>query len=267
MKKYNVYLRFILGIIISLNTTLNVFAAPAPIITSTQELSDKKENNFGIGFTSSIAERPFVGIDNQPASLLYISYKKDSFYIEGLDIGYSLHKNKTSSLNVLATPRFYEVKESFASNGELNAIDETKPSYFGGLSSQIKINIFTYTFQILHDLIESNGNEFVAQASKSFNINKDLIVTPSVGFVYQDDKLVDHYYGVQTNEIIAGRPLYAGKGSLNYNATLNASWSATKHIDLLGQVKYEKLGSGITNSPIVNKDSVLFFTLGAVYRF
>lgn len=267
MKNNNLSARLILGHIILLGLTLNVFAAPAPIITSTLDHSDKQENKFGIGFTGSVAERPFVGVDNQSASLLYLSYKNDFFYIEGLDIGFNVYKNKTSSLDILATPRFYEVKESFASNGELNGIDETKPSYFGGVSSQIRTRLFTYTFQILHDLIESDGNEFVAQGSKSFNISNDFILTPSVGFVYQDKKLVDYFYGVQTNEVIAGRPQYTGKGSLNYNITLNANWSATKHIDILGQVKYEKLGNGIIDSPITNKDTVLFLTLGAVYRF
>ena len=84
---------------------------------------------------------------------------------------------------------------------------------------------------------------------------------------YQDDKLVDHYYGVQTNEVIAGRPLYVGQGSLNYNVTLNANWNVTKNIELLGQVKYEVLGDGITDSPIVDEDATYNFTVGVVYRF
>jgi len=267
MKNNNLSARLLLGHIILLSFTLNLFAAPAPIITSTLDHLDKQENKFGIGFTSSVAERPFVGVDDQSASLLYLSYRNDYFYVEGLDIGFNVYKNKTSSLDILGTPRFYEVKESFASNGELNGIDETKPSYFAGLSSQIRTDLFTYTFQILHDLIDSDGNEFVAQGSKSFNTSHNFTLTPSVGFVYQDKKLIDHYYGVHANEVIAGRPQYTGKGSLNYNVTLNTNWSATKHIDILGQVKYEKLGSGITDSPITDKDTVLFFTLGAVYRF
>ncbi len=266
MNKSKLYGYLISGIII-FSITLNVYAAPAPIITSTQTKSDNQEKRFGIGFTSSIAERPFVGVDDQSASLLYLSYKNEAFYIEGLDIGYNLYNHKTSSLDVFATPRFYEVKASFASNGELNGIDETKPSYFAGLSSQIKTRLFTYTFQILHDVVESDGNEFIAQASKALIISNDFVLTPSLGFVYQDSKLIDYYYGVQANEVISGRPLYAGKASLNYNITLNANWSATKQIDILGQIRYEKIGSGITDSPITNKDSLLFFTLGAVYRF
>lgn len=125
----------------------------------------------------------------------------------------------------------------------------------------------TYTFQLLHDLIESNGNEIVVQASKSFQPGKTVTLTPSIGFTYQDEKLVDYYYGVQSNEVQPGRPKYQGKGAMNYNVTLNANLKVTKHIELLGQLKYEVLGSGITDSPIINEKNIYFFTVGAVYRF
>lgn len=245
----------------------NVNAAPAPITTSTQERTKSDEQALGIGLTSSIAQRSFVGVDDQNASLLYLSYRYKRFYIEGLDIGFNLSENKSYSLDILATPRFYEVEPAFASNNELNGIDITKPGYFGGFSSQVRTDFATYTFQVLHDLNESDGNEFVLQASKSFKVNNKLTLTSSVGLVYQDDKLVDHYYGVQTNEVIVGRPFYAGQNSLNYNATLNASLKVTESVELLGQIKYEVLGDGITDSPIVDEDSTYFFTIGAVYRF
>ena len=244
-----------------------VYAAPAPIITSTQDRSGNQDHSFGIGLTTSVAQRPFVGVDDQNASLLYLSYRYKDFYVEGLDIGLNLINNENYSLDILGTPRFYEVEPAFADNGELNNIDITKPSYFAGFSSQIKSKYATYTFQILQDLIESDGNELVAQVSKNYELNSEWSLTPSFGLVYQSNKLVDYYYGVQSNEVVVGRPLYEGKSALNYNLTLNALWKVTENVELLGQVKYEVLGDGITDSPIVDEDSTYFFTVGAVYRF
>lgn len=258
---------FLIGLGSLQGWVVNAFAAPAPIITSTQELSNTGDNAFGIGLTSSVAQRPFVGVDDQNASLLYLSYRYKRFYIEGLDIGFNLYKNKSYSLNVLGTPRFYEVEPAFASNGELNGIDITKPSYFGGVSSQIRTDFAIYTFQVLHDLTESDGNELVAQVSKPYKLNNKLSLTPSIGLVYQDNKLVDYYYGVQANEVAIGRPFYSGQNSLNYNLTLNSIWNVSDNIDLLGQIKYEILGDGITNSSIVDENSTYNFTVGAVYRF
>jgi len=257
--------RYLVLVFLFLHSTLN--AAPAPVVSSTLDQGDAKEKGFGIGMTTSIAQRPFVGVDDQSASLLYLSYRKDAFYIEGLDVGYNFLKNKNFKLDVLATPRFYEVEPAFADNGELDGIDKTKPTYLGGISMQSTYSDVTYTFQVLHDLIESDGNELVLQASKSFKTANKLTLSPSVGIAYQDSKLVDYFYGVQSNEVTANRALYSGDSALNYNATLHAKWELTKHIEMIGQLRYEVLGDGITNSPIVNEDSLYFITLGLLYRF
>lgn len=259
--KIKVYISLFLYIL-----AVSAFAAPTPIITSTQDKT-REDSRFGIGFTNSNTRRPFVGVGTQDASLLYLSYQYKRFYIEGLDTGFNLYKNNDVMIDVLGTPRFYEVKPSFAKNGELTGIDRTKPSYFGGLSAQYKADDLIYTFQVLHDLVESDGNEYVFQLSKAFEINDAFTLTPSAGLVHQDAALVDYYYGVQAHEVAIGRPQYNGQSSLNYNVTLNASWDMTKNIELLGQVKYEKLGSGITDSSIVDEDTLTFFTVGLVFRY
>jgi outer membrane scaffolding protein for murein synthesis (MipA/OmpV family) len=263
MKNRVVISLFLFSIFYS-HTTL---AAPAPIITSTQERVDRPDNAFGIGMSISIAERPFIGVDKQNTNLLYLSYKYKNFYIEGLDTAYSFYKKDGVRIELLGTPRFYEVEPAFADNGELDGIGITEPSYFGGLSAQLKAGPFIYTLQLLHDLIESDGNEAVLQLSKPFHVSDTLTLTGSLGLTYQDKELVGYYYGVQANEVMTGRPQYDGKSSLNYNFTLNASWLATRHIELLGQVKYDLLGDGITDSPIVDDDSLISYTFGIVYRF
>jgi len=262
-----IYILFITGNIILLVWQINAYAAPAPIITSTQARDSRSDNTYGIGLTNSIAQRPFVGVDDQNTSLLYLSYKYKQFYIEGLDVGFNLYNDKTFYIDLLGTPRFYEVEPSFADNGELDGIDKTNPSYFAGLSFQITTKVATYTVQLLHDLLESDGNEAVIQVSKLIQLTKNFTLIPSVGLTYQDSKLVDYYYGVQPHEVSAERVQYSGQSSLNYNATINASWYVTKHIELLGQFKYDVLGDGITDSTIVDEDSLLSYTLGAVYRF
>ena len=242
-------------------------AAPVPISTSTLDKDAGSVTKYGLGFTSSIAERPFVGVDNENASLIYISLRYEDFYIEGLDAGYRLWKSKDLSLDILATPRFYEVEASSAKNGELDGIDKTRRTYFAGLSSQYRTKPVTFTLQLLTDIIESDGSELLLTGSKAFKPGESFTLTPTVGITYQDDKLVDHFYGVQTHEVAAGRPAYGGHASTNYHASLTTVWDVSKHIQLLGQLKYEVLGSGITNSPIVDKDDITTVVLGLVYRF
>jgi outer membrane protein len=206
-------------------------------------------------------------VPDQISVLPYFSYRYQRFYIEGLDLGLNLVGNKRYNLNLLATPRFYEVKASFAKSGELDGIEQTNPTYLAGVSAQLNTDAATFTLQLLHDLLESDGNEAVLQIGKSFTVGHRWSLIPSFGVTYQDSALVDHFYGVQASEVRVGRPLYAGKAALNYNVTLNAVWKAKPQLDVLGQIKYERLGDGITDSPIVDETAIYYVTIGAVYRY
>ncbi len=256
----------LIGATLLLGSTF-VCAAPAPIVTSTLDKDAGSTTDYGIGFTSSFAQRPFVGVDVEEASLPYFSLRFKDFYIEGLDIGYRLWKNNKWNIDLLATPRFYEIDPNSAKNNELDGIDKTERTYFAGVSTQLAAKHITYTFQILTDVIESDGSEALATASKAFKISPSFILTPTVGITYQDSKLVDHFYGVQDHEVAAGRPAYGGEDSLNVHASLTAVWDTTKHIQLLGQLKYEALGDGIGDSPIVDDTDIVTLALGLVYRF
>lgn len=257
-------LMFISGMVLAPQALL---AAPVPVDTSALDRSQRSDTQFGIGYTRSVAERPFVGVNSQTTSLPYIVLNYKDVYIEGLNIGYKLWEGQDVSVDALATPRFYEVKTSFASGGELDGIDKTNPTYLAGISTQFRSKPATFTLQLLGDLLESDGYEFVASVSKAYKFSDTITVAPAIGITYQDSKFVDHFYGVQANEVNVNRPEYGGNASTNYYISVTTLWNANKHFQLLAQVKYELLGSGTTDSPIVNEDSIATAVIGGVYLF
>lgn len=264
--------RLIIFIRVCLATALPLFsngplAAPVPVQTSTLDKALQTESKYGIGFTSSITQRPFVGVAPQDTTLIYLKFRYKDFYVEGLDVGYTLFNTDDVTVDLLATPRFYEVEPAFAEGGELDGIDTTRRTYFAGISTQYRTKPATLTFQVLTDLFESDGIEIVATASKAFRPGAKFILAPTVGITYQDSELVDHFYGVQPNEVTIGRPAYGGHSSTNFNVLLTGVWDVHKHVRLLSQIKYEVLGSGITNSPIVDEDSISSILVGFVYLF
>ena len=109
MKKQNKQIGLLSFILYLFSQTIN--AAPAPIITSTQGKSDTN-SRFGIGITTSIAKRPFTGVDTQNASLPYLSYRHKDFYIEGLDLGYNFYKNKGYNISIFNIRYFDTVPRS-----------------------------------------------------------------------------------------------------------------------------------------------------------
>ena len=245
-----------------------VCAITAPVAIETSRIDrSNQDGRFGLGGTVSVAQRPFLGIDDQQTSLPYLSFAYKDFYIEGVNIGYTLSKQTDYKFDLLVTPRFYESKPAFASGSELQGINVTKPTILGGVSAQYNIDPVTITLQFYRDLLESNGLEAVTSISKGFALSKTFTLTPTLGFTWQNSELIDHFYGVQSNEVLAERPLYKGGASINYNTSLTSSWNVSRNIELLAFVKYEILGDGITNSPIVDEDSILLSAFGAVYRF
>jgi len=244
-----------------------VMSAPVPIDSSAFG-GDDSASPFGIGMTVSSAQRPFVGVDDQVTSLPYFSYSKGSFYVEGIDVGFKAFGSKDYNLNFLITPRYYEVQPSFASNGELDGVDKTNQTFFAGLSYQYRTSLFNYHVQLIADVAESDGSEFNLSASKYFHVTTKLGITTSFGISYQDDKLVDHFYGVQANEVIAvTRPQYNGSSSLNKSFIMTAVYHVNTHFQLLGQMKAEFWDTGITDSPVVDENTTISYTMGGVYRF
>lgn len=246
-----------------------VIANSAPVAIDSSAFSEKSEadKKYGVGYTSSVAQRPFVGVDDQSSSLLYLSMSYKGFYVEGVDFGYKLFNKNNYDLSFLITPRFYEVKEEFASNGELSGLDETERAFFAGISYQYRTAIVNYNLQLIKDVSESDGSEVNLSISKRFKLSDTFSITPSMGVSSQDSKLVDHFYGVQANEVVANRPLYSGKSSQNYNFLITAVWNVTPSFQLLGQIKRETLGDGITDSPVVDETSISSYVIGGVYRF
>lgn len=242
-------------------------AAPVTVDGAAVRSTVSGEPGWGIGATTSINERPFVGVDNQQESLPYFSGEYRRFSIEGLDMSLALLGKEKQRLNLVATPRFYEVKAGFADNGELNGISTTQDTWFAGLGYQLNLAPLYLNAQALYDVgNESDGTELTLSVSYPFG-KDSWIVIPAAGLTWQDEKLVEYFYGVTADETAPGRPVYGDEASLNANLSLTGIWQPHPHWRLLGAIKAERLGDGITDSPIIEEDRIGSVLVGVVYQF
>ncbi len=254
-------------LLVLMSASAAVSAAPTAINTPLSRAPLDDTSHFGFGATTSITERPFVGVDSQDEGLPYFSIRYKRFSVEGLDAGLDLFKNDNSVFGLLLTPRFYEVKSSFADDGELNGIDTTHRTVFAGVSYQYQHALFQVAANALKDVGgESDGTEANLTVSRGFNW-RDFTIAPSLGLVWQDGRLVEHFYGVADDETAPGRPAYGEHSSLNYQAALTGIWTPGKHWHLLAVVKEDYLGEGITDSPIIDERSLTSVAVGAVFYF
>ena len=90
---------------------------------------------------------------------------------------------------------------------------------------------------------------------------------PAAGLTWQDESLVEHFYGVTADETAPGRPAYGDESSLNQHLSLTGIWQPHPHWRLLGAIKGERLGDGITDSPIIEEDQIGSMLFGVIYQF
>ncbi len=92
-------------------------------------------------------------------------------------------------------------------------------------------------------------------------------VALTAGAEWKSDSLVDYYYGVRREESFPGRPQYRGRSTINPFARLAASRALTAHWELTAVVEHERLGRGIRQSPIIERESINTLFVGLYYRF
>ena len=108
---------------------------------------------------------------------------------------------------------------------------------------------------------------YEVSASYQYTIQlKSWIIVPSIGVNLPSAELVD-YYGVRAAEAATGRPSYSGKSVVNTSIAVNVMYKIADHWQVIGGAEYVRLGDGITDSPIIerNHEATVFSAL--MYRF
>ncbi len=245
----------------------------APVSVDTSAFGSDGDAGLGVGFTYSATSRQYHNPNTVFAPLPFFTGNKNGFYINGLTVGYELTVDPdpfvapTPSLriDILAVPRFlgYKAEESPV----LEGLDDTDYSIHGGVSFSLVNGPVGLNLQLLTDLLSvSGGSEINGTISKTFVLN-NFSVTPAFSLNWQDEALVDHYYGVNASDATATRSQYSAGSTINAAVSLTTGYSITSNLNAFGALRFEQSGSEIADSPIVDDDTIRSATVGLVYSF
>jgi len=92
-------------------------------------------------------------------------------------------------------------------------------------------------------------------------------VAPRVGLVWQSEKLVDYLYGVRASEVREGREAYDGKATVNTELGLRVFYGIRPAHSVYLDLSSTALGSGIKDSPLVDRTRLGSARLGYLARF
>ncbi len=227
----------------------------------------KNENpdKLGLGFGVGVGNSVYKGDDTRIVPFPLVYYNYGNFYLSGKRAGYNIITDGAFELGIIAQWRTdgYDSDDS----RYLDGMDDRDMSIDGGVSASYKDGWAKTTLSYVTDLLSKHdGQELVLSYGKRFSSGK-FSFTPSVGIAYKTDNLTDYYYGVLAKEATPTRAEYKGDEVIDPFISMQTRYDFENNWSVIGTVSYEMLGSGITDSPIVDDDYQVMVMVGMMYSF
>ena len=231
--------------------------------------------SFGFGQRSN----PVSGQSDIPLVVIpRISYYGKRFFLENLELGFTLHDSDTNTLNLIATPGydrvfFYrnDLQNIFVAGGfsvptfapvpdtaQEFEVGSRHTTYLVGPEWTFNYGRLTGQLDALREVTgEHQGYEVRAAVAAPLVQSKNSLVA-SAGLTWKSEEIVHYYYGV--DGFYEAGAAFSPFVKLRYSRPLSDRWmiNAFAH--------YEHLPSSISNSPLVSENHVTTFFAGVVFK-
>lgn len=230
--------------------------------------------SFGVGQRSN----PVAGKSDIPLVVIpHISYYGKRFFLENLELGYTLHDGETHTFNLIAAPGydrafFYRndlqnifvagVTNSagmFAStDGKEFPVARRHTTYLLGPEWTFDYGRLTGQLNALREVTgEHDGYEVRAAIALPLMQSKGSLVA-STGLTWKSSAVVRYYYGV--DELYEPGSAFSPFFKLRYARPLSDRWSVNAF------AHYEHLPGSIANSPVISENHVTTVFAGVVFK-
>jgi outer membrane protein len=246
--------------------------------------------NFSVALGAGVRTNPLLDSGNIPLLVVpQFSYYGRRFFVDNLDLGFSLAENATNSLALVASPGydrvfFYRsdlqnifvggfpqstgsqaanIPPHVVSPATPNAIQFTqrprRVTYLAGPEWTFKLDRISGQLDVLHDITGQDHGTEVRAALGVPLVESRGSLTANVGLTWKSAGIVNYYYGEP--RIYQAGPALDPFVKLGYTVPLNSRWRFSAF------AQYERLGSAIADSPIVVERYVATAFVGAIYTF
>jgi MipA family protein len=242
--------------------------------------------NFDISLGAGVRTDPVVHEATIPLVVIpHVSYYGKRFFIDDLDLGFTLKESDTSTLSIIATPGYDRVffdrgdpQNFFVEGVAASSVDAVydprtglygqyfpRPTpnwtYLAGPEWTFETRGITGQLDFVHEITGRNhGNEIRAALGIPL-IDSTGSLSANVGLTWKSAAIVRYYYYYEVQGVYRGDWVLDPFIKLGYSRPLSSKWRLTAF------AQYEHLGSAIADSPIVNARYVLTIFAGATYAF
>ncbi|HWZ48475.1 MAG TPA: MipA/OmpV family protein [Herbaspirillum sp.] len=221
---------------------------------------------WGLGLGVGMERSPYRGITRRYSALPLVMYESSSIHFFGNTLDYKLPSYGDAFTFTLRAKYDFNGGYKASQSANLQGMEDRKGALWGGATATWDNRFAKLTLEWL-TAGSTKGTTLKLSAEHSFVVNSRFKLIPHISSTWMNSNYVDYYYGVKANEVTADRPAYTGQSTSNIEGGLRAEYALTPKQLILLDVNDLHRGSGIKNSPLVDKSSSAGFRLGYLYRF
>ena len=235
-------------------------AALAFLATAQTPANAAEPRQWNIGLAAAADQSPFVGGDTQ-IGIKPVIIKENGFDITGPAWSFSATPEREFYVGAGLDEWDHERGDSAALQ-DMGELDRAINLRVGGAW---KVTTGVVSADLAQDVAAHEG----AQAKLRYTHHPDipLQLRPYAELQWLSADLTDYYVGVDAAEAKAGRPVYQADDSLALKVGVKIEQPINRRLTLVGGVNATGYGSAITDSPIIENDTVWGGYAGAAYRW
>jgi MipA family protein len=196
-----------------------------------------------------------------------IRYNGESFYVQGVTVGYRFYKASEDEFSVVASPFGQRFLHGDTRDPQLRLLSDRNISVSMGVAWRHTAKWGTLQASAEKVFTDHGGGVFDASYSYPF-VEGRLRITPAAGVTYLDSGLNNFYYGISPAEAArSGLPAYHAGGGLSPYLGIFASYQLSDSWLTSAGIHYSFLPGAITNSPMVDTKHTQSYFAGLSYVF
>lgn len=221
-------------------------------------------SQWGLGIGLGAENRPYRGVSNRVSVLPLVLYENRWINFFGNTIDFKLGTVDQFSFTLRAK---YALNDGYkgSDSDALRGMDERKGSAWVGATGTWDNPYAKLSLEWL-TAGSTKGNTVKLGIEHSFAMGA-FKLTPHLSTTWMDSKYVDYYYGVKANEVTVDRAAYAGKSTTNVEFGVRADYPLTRNQLIILDVGDLQRGTGIKDSPLVDKSSAVGVRVAYLYKF
>lgn len=227
------------------------------------------DSKWVVGGGAVVSNNIYKGEDNMGVIYPNVEYRGERLFFKDGQLGYSVLRLGNLSGGLVLSPdaSFLFDKSEYSDNSALAGLKERDATLEGGFYINHSTNMGRLKLTVLTDAASKHDGQTVSLSYTADMNMGDWNVNPYIGAAWISSDKINHHFGVSADEATSTRAAYEGKNTSNVFAGVRGRYEFNKNWDLNLNAGVSRLGSGITDSSIVDDKTVYSAGVGVNYNF